>query len=116
MNRASKKRLYQYTIAIVHFVDTLPHDIAGRRIADQLFRSGTSVMANAVEAQAASTRKEYTNFFAIALKSANETLFWLCLLRDSKKVNSDHLHMLIKETDEICKMLGRTVVNLRKEK
>ena len=116
MDDVFKKRLYSYTIKIVGFVDKLPHDVSGRCIANQLFRSGTSVMANVVEAKAASTRKEYANYFSIALKSANETKYWFCLLRDSKKVEEKDVKWFIKETDEICKMLGKAVVNLRKEK
>jgi len=116
MDDAFKKRLYSYTLKLVAFVEKLPNDIVGRRTGDQLFRSGTSIMANIVEAKGASTRKEYRNFFSIALKSANETHFWFCLLRDSKKVKSSDLEWFIQETDEICKMLGKSVVNLAKEK
>ncbi|PID51811.1 MAG: four helix bundle protein, partial [Candidatus Moraniibacteriota bacterium] len=55
------------------------------------------------------------NFFSIALKSANETHFWFCLLRDSKKVEKSAVAWFIQESDEICKMLGKTVVSLKKE-
>lgn len=42
-----------------------------------------------VEAQGASSRKDYTNFFSYALKSANEIKFWLSLRRDSYKAERE---------------------------
>jgi four helix bundle protein len=72
-----KRRVYRFALDIIEFVDRLPVEQTSRIIADQLVRSTTSIGANVIEAQAASSRKDYTNFFAHALKSANECKFWL---------------------------------------
>ena len=52
-------RLYKYAIEIVRCVDRFSKDISGQVIARQLIRSGTSVVANVVEAKGASSRKDY---------------------------------------------------------
>ena len=70
-------------------MDKLAVEQTSRIINDQLLRSATSIGANVIEAQAASSRKDYTNFFAYALKSANECKFWLGLLRDSGRGDKD---------------------------
>ncbi len=89
VNDDFKKRLYHFTLRLIAFIDMLDKtDLTSRRIADQLFRSGTSIMANYVEGQSAVSKKEYTNFFSISLKSANESIYWFALLRDSGKVDS----------------------------
>lgn len=71
--------------------------------------------ANVVEAVAASSRKDYIKFYFYALKSANESKYWLCLLKDSGKVSVETVDPLIKEADEISKILGASVVTLKKK-
>jgi len=85
----------------------------GEIIGNQLLRSATSIGANIVEANAASFRRDYTNFFNYALKSANETKFWLGLLRDSGKANKDRANGLLKETAEIANILASSILTLK---
>ncbi|MBU2592490.1 four helix bundle protein [Patescibacteria group bacterium] len=63
-------------------MEKFPKKRAAWIISDQLLRAGTSIGANIVEAQAASSRRDFTNFLNHALKSANETKFWLILSKD----------------------------------
>jgi len=78
-----KRRLYSFTLRPIEFIDKLPKDSVSVRLSDQLLRSGTSIIANYVEARAASSRKDFTNFLNTSLKSANESKLWFALLRDS---------------------------------
>ncbi|OHB54734.1 MAG: hypothetical protein A2Y07_05765 [Planctomycetes bacterium GWF2_50_10] len=80
-----KRRMYAYTLKLVEFIDSLPSDNVSKRLSDQLLRSGTSIIANFVEGQAASSKKDFTNYLNIALKSSNETKLWLALLKDKKE-------------------------------
>jgi four helix bundle protein len=80
-----RQRVYKFALDIIEFIEQLPKEQTSRIIGDQLLRSATSVGANVAEAQGAVSKKDYTNFFAHALKSANETKFWLSLLQDSGK-------------------------------
>lgn len=85
-------------------------------ISNQLIRSATSIGANVVEAKAASSRKGYTYFFNYALKSANETKFWLGLLRDSGKANKDKTNKLLSEKSELANILASSILTLRSKK
>ncbi len=87
-----------------------------RIISGQLLRSATSIGANVIEAQAASSRKDYTNFFNYALKSANECKFWLGLLRDSGQGNKEPVNKLLKETTEIANILATSILTLKGRK
>ena len=60
-----KKRLYAFSLKLIEFLDTLPNDSVTRRLGDQLLRSGTSILANYIEGQSASSRKDFTNYFNI---------------------------------------------------
>jgi len=108
-----KDRAYQYSIKIINFIDTLPTDTSTAIIAKQLLRSATSIGANIIEAQASSSKRDFTNFFSYSLKSANEILYWLGLLRDAKRINNPQLDFLLKETNELAKILGASILTLK---
>ncbi len=80
-----KVRAYKFSLDIIKFVNNLPNKRAFWSIGDQLLRSSTSIGANMIEAKAASSKRDFVKFYEISLKSANETKYWICLLRDSYK-------------------------------
>jgi len=111
-----KQRLYKFTLRLIGFLDKLPDDNASRRIGDQLLRSGTSIIANYIEGQAASSKKDFTNYFNTSLKSANESKLWLALLRDSKRVKADDVSWFLNELDEIANIFGSSILTLKGKK
>jgi len=112
-----KKRLYKFTLDLIKYVGTLNNkDVVVRVISDQLTRSGTSVLANYIEGQASSSKREFINFFRISLKSANETKVWIALLRDSHKADRDVSNYLLKEVGEIANIFGSSVLTLKGKK
>lgn len=72
-----------------------------------------SVGANVVEAANSSTRLEFKRYYEIALKSGNETKYWLCILRDGFEMKDDEIKGLLKECDEITKILASSVLTLK---
>jgi len=106
-------RAYRFALDVIGFVDRLPVEQTSRIITDQLLRSTTSIGANVIEAQAASSRKDYTNFFAYALKSANEFKFWLGLLRDSGRGDKESVNKLLREATEIANVRASTILTLK---
>ena len=108
-----KQRAYKYSIKIIEFWDSLPQDRSTSVIANQLLRSATSVGANLVEAKGSSSKKDFTSFFSYALKSANESLYWLGLLRDAKRINGPELSYLLNETKELANILGSSILTLK---
>ena len=111
-----KHRSYQYSIKMIEFLDALPKDVSTEIIAKQLLRSATSIGANIVEAKAASSKRDFTNFFSNSLKSANESLYWLGLLRDAKKMNNPRIKYLLNETKELANILGSSILTLKGKK
>lgn len=112
-----KKRVYLYALSIIKFIDNLnKNDFTIQIIVKQLLRSATSIGANIIEAQAGSSKKDFTNFFTYALKSANESKFWLGLLKDSGKGNKDEINKLLQETIELTNILGSSIITLKGKK
>ncbi|MBA7692324.1 hypothetical protein ES703_100891 [subsurface metagenome] len=108
-----KDRTYQYSIKMIEFLDNLPKDNSAQIISKQLLRSATSIGANIVEAQASSSKKDFTKYFNYSLKSANESVYWLNLLKDAKKINNNQIEYLLNETKELAKILGSSILTLK---
>lgn len=81
---------------------------------DQLLRSTTSIGANIVEATAANSRLEFKKYHQIALKSANETKYWLALLKGAIVASKAEIDPLLSETKELANMLAVSVMQLKK--
>jgi len=111
-----KHRCYKFSKEIVQFISTAKFERIYFSIFDQLLRSGTSIGANIVEAKAGSSSKDFKNFYNIALKSANETKYWLCLIRDtiSCGIEKEEINRLITEADELSKIIASIIINLKK--
>lgn len=110
-----KYRAYIFAIKIIKFIQLLEkRDFSIEVMTKQLLRSATSIGANIIEAKAASSKKDFINFYHYALKSANETKFWLGLLRDSKITKYEgKLSELLNEATEILNILGKCILTLK---
>jgi four helix bundle protein len=111
-----KKRTYKFALDVIGIIDSLPKEQTCKIISNQLLRSATSIGANTVEAHAASSKKDYTNFFNHALKSSNETKFWLGLLRDSGKASEDKTNILLQESFELANIFASSILTLKSKK
>ena len=111
-----KVRAYRLSLDMILFINELPNKRSFWSIGDQLLRSTTSIGANMIEAKASSSRREFIKFYEIALKSANETKYWICLLRDSYPEIKEQCMTLLNEADEISKMIGSSVLTLKGKK
>jgi four helix bundle protein len=111
-----KKRLYDWVLQLIRFIDKLPKDSVCNVMGKQLLRSGTSILANYIEANSASSKKDFINFFTYALKSANESKVWLSLLNDTNKGEKKELNLLLKELIEISNILASSILTLKGKK
>ena len=108
-----KRRLYAWVLRLIKFIDNLPRDSVCDVTGKQLLRSGTSVLANYIEANSASSKKDFINFFTHSLKSANESKMWLALLLDTGKGDRIELEWLLKELIEIANILASSIITLK---
>ncbi len=111
-----KVRAYAFSLKVISFINQLPNKRAFWVMADQLLRAATSIGANTIEAQAASSRRDFVKFYEIALKSANETKYWLSLLRDAYPETKEECEVLLQEVTEISNMLGASLLTLKGKK
>lgn len=108
-----KQRCYRFGLTVIALADTFPNKRSAWIIADQLIRSATSIGANLFEARAASSRLEFKKFNEIALKSANETKYWLCMLKDAGLADAATIDSRLNEVEEISNMLASGILKLK---
>lgn len=111
-----RQRCYAFSLQVIALTDSFPQKRSAWVIADQLIRSATSVGANLVEARASSSRFEFKKFYEIALKSANEAKYWLCLAQDAKIVDGNMVTPALQEIEEIANMIASGVLRLKNKK
>ena len=110
------QRLIRYSIRTIKICNELRKDRNLYSVADQLIRSATSIGANVIEAKSSSSRKDYIRYFEIALKSANETKFWLIVIKECYPQSQEEIQNLLNETDELAKIIGSSVLTLKGKK
>ncbi len=104
------EKCYVFALRIIKLYDYLKERKINYGIGDQVFRSGTSIGANVSEAKFAQSTSDFISKLSIALKEANETKYWLSLLRDSKYIECNIAESLLADCSEI---IG-TLVNIVK--
>ena len=105
-----KHRCFYFSKDVVSFVSSSKYDKVFYSMFDQLVRRATSIGANVVEGSSGSSKKDWIKFLIIALKSANETKYWLCLIRDTMKVSKEEINKLIIEAAEISKIIASIIL------
>lgn len=105
-----KQRTRKLALRIMKLCDAIPSTIAGRAIANQLVRSGTSVGANYRAACRARTKKEMAAKLGYVEEEADESIYWMELLVEAGLIPAADLEPLMTETSEV---LAMTVASIR---
>ena len=89
-----KNKSYDFAILIVKTYKSIATNKKEYTLSRQLLKSGTSIGANIREAEFAQSNKDFINKMSIALKEANETEYWLLLLRDTDYIEADNFTII----------------------
>lgn len=100
--------------AIVNFCKSIAQDSINKPIINQLVRSGTSVGANYMEANGASSRKDFRNKIFICKKEAQETKHWLRMISNCSPETKDITQKLWKEAQELTMIFQKITSSLNK--
>jgi four helix bundle protein len=111
-----RKRTKAFALQILKLVDALPKTTAGRALASQVVRSGTSVAANYRAACRAKSTADFIAKMAIVEEEADETLFWLELLDDSELVPAAKLTAIKQEADELIAITVASIKTARRNR
>jgi four helix bundle protein len=108
-----KKRTKGFALRILKLVDALPKTTAGRALASQIVRSGTSVAANYRAACRAKSIADFIAKMGIVEEEADETLFWIELLEESALVSAAKLIAIKQEANELIAITVASIKTAR---
>jgi len=109
-----KEKSYQFAIRIVRLSQYLQHDKKEFVLSKQVLSSGTAVGALIREAEFGQSKADFINKMSISLKEANETEYWLSLLKDTDYIGTNQYESLYSECKELIAMLVSTVKTSKK--
>jgi four helix bundle protein len=104
---------YAFAVRIVKLYQYLTDAKKEFVLSKQLLRSGTSIGANVREGEEGQSRADFLAKFNIALKEANETLYWIDLLHDTDFLNESEYESIYADCLELKKLLVSIVKTTR---
>ena len=101
-----EERVAKFGEDIIDFSKSVPKNEITKSLIDQIVRSGTSIGANYMEANEASSKKDFRNKIKICCKEARETKRWLRMIAHADDKSAASSKVLWKEADEINRIFG----------
>ena len=98
-----------FAVRIIRFYKYLAKEKHEYVLAKQILRSGTSIGANVRESYSAQSRADFINKLNIALKEADETLYWLEIFLESEIITQSEFDSLYTDLKEICALLASSI-------
>ena len=101
-------RTKQFALRVMKLVEALPNTIAGRKIGDQLLRSGTLVGANYRAACRGRSQREFIAKIGIVEEEADESGYWMELIMEAKLLRAKQVLPLYDEAQQICRIMAKS--------
>lgn len=109
-----KKRLKVFALRIIKFSESLPNNITGKTIANQIIRSGTSPGANYRAACLGKSDRDFLNKLKMVEEELDETLYWLELTHESGLIKQDLIRGLMTENTELSKIISSSIITMKR--
>ena len=110
-----RNKSYAFGVRIVRLSQFLVNKHKEHVLSRQMLRSGTAIGALVREAEYGISRADFRNKMSIALKEANESEYWLSMLRDTDYIDEKMFRSLSADCVELIKMLIATVKTTQKK-
>ncbi|PIR02572.1 MAG: four helix bundle protein [Candidatus Nealsonbacteria bacterium CG_4_10_14_0_2_um_filter_35_20] len=108
-----EERTAKFGENVIKFCKTIRETAITKSLINQLVRSGTSIGANYMEANAASSRKDFKNKIFICKKEAQETKHWLRMIAEYLPERKEEIRRLWCESQELTMIFQKITSSLR---
>jgi four helix bundle protein len=105
-NNIIKEKSYAFALRIIKTYKYLTQEKREFVLSKQILRSGTAIGALVWESVHAQSKADFINKINISLKEANETEYWLMLLKDSEYMDEKTFVSIHKECNELIRLLA----------
>ena len=108
-----RKKSLTFAVRIVNLSKYLRENKKEFTLSDQVLRSGTAIGAMICEAERSESTPDFIHKLKIAEKEANETLYWLELLKETQYITETEYNSINDNTIELIKMLVSSIKTAR---
>lgn len=108
-----EERTAKFGESVIKFCQSLTQNTINKPIINQLIRSATSIGANYMEANSASSKRDFKNKIFICKKETQETKHWLRMLSVCEISRKEEIRTLWKEAQELTLIFGKIVASMR---
>lgn len=106
---------YTFAVRIVKFYQFLAKEKKEFVLSKQLLKSGMSIGANVEEAVGAPSTKDFLAKLTIAYKEARESHYWIRLLFDTGYISKEEKKSLLRDVEELLKIIGSIQKTVKKK-
>ena len=110
-----ESRTCKFSENIIEFTGSLKKDIISLPIISQLVRSATSIGANYMEANGASSKKDFRNKIYICKKESRETKYWLQMIAKANPEAKEKARILWKEVHELTLIFSKILLTIERK-
>jgi four helix bundle protein len=111
-----RDKSFAFALRVVKLAKYLQSETKEFVLSKQVLRSGTAIGALVREAEHAESKADFTHKMNIALKEANETLYWLELLHQSEYITEQSFASIRTDSEELVKLLASIVKTSRERR
>ena len=105
MENVIANKSYAFALRMIRLYQFLSEQTKEYVLSKQLLRSGTAIGAMVKESEHAQSKADFLNKMNVALKEANETEYWLMLLKDTQYINENEFDSINADCTEILRLL-----------
>jgi four helix bundle protein len=105
-DNAVQIKSYDFALRIIKVYKHLSQEKKEFVLSKQLLRSGTSIGANIEESIGGQSKADFFAKITIAYKETRESKYWIRLLRDSEYLTNEQSEDLLKDVEELLKIIG----------
>ena len=109
-----QEKTFAFAVRVIKLYKHLCEEKKEFVLSKQVLRSGTSIGANIEESIGGQSDKDFFTKLTIAYKETRETIYWLKLLLATDYLNHEQADSLLKDAEEICKILGKIQITIKK--
>lgn len=109
-----EKRTTRFGESVIDFCNAINKNTITKPLISQFIRSGTSIGANYMEANAASSKKDFRHKIYICKKEAQETKHWIRMIKKALPKKENNIQNIEKECEELILIFGKIISSLNK--
>jgi four helix bundle protein len=108
-----EERTAKFGENVIDFCKALQKDAISSPLINQIVRSATSIGANYMEANGASSRRDFVNKIFICKKESHETKHWLRMIARCYPDKTGTIRLLWKEAQELTLIFQKITTTIR---